>query len=87
MTDQKPTRRFRDAIAIQAGACNPHGIARSLLSALDECMRENMDTPRTCADPAVRLIAHQLAFLLKVSALDDGYTDYSEATKACEARS
>jgi len=87
MTDEKkPAKRFRDAIAIQGGACNPHAIARSLVSALDECRAENLDTPATCADPAVRLIAHQLAYLLKVGELDSDLHAYGDATKACEAR-
>ncbi len=86
MTDPKPVRRFRDAKAIQGGACNPHAIARSLVSALDECRAANMDTPATCADPAVRLIAHQLGFLLNVDELNRECRAYTEATDACEAR-
>jgi hypothetical protein len=84
MPENNP-RRFGDALHIQGGACNPHAIARSLVSALDECRAANMDTRASCADPAVRLIAHQLAFLLNVARLDSEHNEYSEATKACEA--
>lgn len=79
------SKRHADALAVQAGACNPHAVARSLVSALDECRAANMDTPTTCADPAVRLIAHQLAFLLRVAEFDSTLSAYSAATAACES--
>lgn len=72
------SKRHRDALAIQAGACNPLAITHSLLAALRECP----DTNAMRTDPAVRLIAHQLAFLLDVRALDDPQA-YAAATNAC----
>ncbi len=76
-------KRHQDAIMIQDGACNPHGITRSLVHALGECRDEGMDTAATCADPAIRLIVHQLAFLCCVRALDDRLTIYSQAIDQC----
>lgn len=55
------TRRFADALAIQQGACNPSGIAHSLVDAFREIVDENGDTEAN--DPAVRLILHQLCFM------------------------
>ena len=65
-------QRHKDAIAIQQGACNPHGITRSLLRALDECRAENPDTDYSCKDPAIRLIVHQLAFICGVPEIEHG---------------
>jgi hypothetical protein len=50
--------RFDDAVGIQQGASNPSGIARSLLEAVDECLREGL---RPSDDAAVRAILHQLS--------------------------
>lgn len=80
------TNRFNDAILVQAGACNPHGITRSLLRALDACRDEGLDTNAVCADPAIRLIAHQLAFILGVGELDRDPSVYSAMLTACEDR-
>lgn len=52
-----------DAIAIQEGACNPRGIARSLVSAIDEAC-EGKGSPGAGSSPAVRLILHQLLYVL-----------------------
>ncbi len=41
------SRRFRDALAIQTGACNPSGIAHSIVA--DERMECGSEDP---ADPA-----------------------------------
>lgn len=55
--------RFKDAQAIQGGACNPIAIANSLVEAIAQCRAENMDTDAINSDPAVQLIVHQLAHL------------------------
>lgn len=73
-------KRHQDALAIQAGACNPLAITHSLLAAMRECA----DTGAIRNDPAVRLIAYQLAYLLNLSALDQP-REYTAATDACEA--
>jgi hypothetical protein len=81
------SKRHSDAIAIQAGACNPSGIAISLLAAIREVMASDgfTGTMQVRTDPAVRLICHQLAYLLNVAALDNDLTEYGNAVAACEA--
>ena len=79
-------KRHRDALAIQGGACNPIAITNSLLAAIREVMASEgyTGTMQVRSDPAVRLIAHQLAFLLDVREFDDGLLAYSKAVTACE---
>lgn len=73
--------RHADALAIVGGgACNPSGIALTLVHACRQVRDEGGDV-RT--DPAVRLIATQLAFLLNASS-DTG--DYGALLAACRAR-
>lgn len=78
--------RFNDALAIQQGASNPSGVARSLVRAIDQARDEGLDTEGIKADPACRLICHQLAFLLGVPALDTHLTEYCRLIDVCEAR-
>lgn len=78
--------RFGDAVFIQSGACNPSGVARALVRAINACLAEGADTPTICADPAVRLIGHQLAFLLKVDEIDRGMAVYADLLTECEDR-
>lgn len=52
--------RFRDALDIQC-ACNPSGVARALVRALDSIPG---DTAAKCNDPAVKLILFQLSYLV-----------------------
>ena len=77
--------RHTDAIDIQQGACNPSGIARSLVKAIDEARAE---TPGNAAnDPAVRLIAHQLDHILNVREFDHGVmNEYRRAMTTCEEK-
>jgi hypothetical protein len=76
--------RFDNALAIQQGACNPSGIAISLLDAIREAREENPSTDAVRADPACRLICHQLAYLLGVREVDDSPSVYSALIDACE---
>lgn len=76
-------KRFKDALFIQQGACNPSGIAHSLVNACKECLDEGVSQRE---DPAVRLIVHQLAFLCNIGEIDDGINTYSALTRACEER-
>jgi hypothetical protein len=79
-------KRHKDALAIQLGACNPSGIAYSIIEACRE-MREtpgHSGTDEICKDAAIRLMVHQLAFLTNVREIDDSLTTYSELTQACE---
>lgn len=74
------SNRYRDAIAAQQGACNELAVANALVSAIREVRAEGGSARQ---DPAVRLIAHQLSFLLGVAKLDD-ITAYSEAMSKIE---
>lgn len=82
------TRRFHDAVLIQKGACNPSGIARSLVAAIDEASADpaSTGTAAICADPAVRLITHQLAHVLRLSEYDFDLDAYGRDLRLCEAR-
>lgn len=57
--------RFDDALFAQAGACNPAAVLRSMVRHLDG------DRTIDCrTDPAMRLMLHQVAFLMKISEMD-----------------
>ena len=60
--------RFRDALAIvDPGACNPSGIAHSIVDACQEIRAHephNAATSQICDDAAVRLMVYQLASLI-----------------------
>lgn len=76
--------RFRDALAIvNPGACNPSGIAHSIVEACCE-IREHEPVASTAHDPAIRLMVYQLASICGVAdyALERYMTD--EAT--CKGR-
>ncbi|RWN60189.1 hypothetical protein [Mesorhizobium sp.] len=75
--------RFVNALLIQQGACNPSGIALTLHEACKECIAQGVDQ-RT--DPAVRLITHQLAFLMNTQQIESELTIYSQLTRECEDR-
>ena len=74
--------RFKDAIAIDDGACNPIAIVNAI--------RDNMNVMRTrdkivghpplFEDPALRLMVHQLAHLFNVTY----FSEYGECRKFCE---
>ena len=70
--------RQEDAVFIQLGACNPTAIAHSFINHA-QAMRENdnADTNTLCSDPALRLIAHQLAFLMGSFAINDSHEEYT----------
>ena len=74
-------KRHKDAIAIQQGACNPSAIAIAIQSAVAECRAEKV-TPTE--DPAVRLMAHQLAYICNTLAIDEEQALYSYLIEACE---
>ena len=79
------TARFRDALHISEGACNPCGIAHSLVNACQECIGEGRDQK---SDPAVQLIVSQLAYLCGIwngiSIWDKG--EWHDASVACYAK-
>jgi hypothetical protein len=77
-------KRYRDALAIQEGACNPSGIAHSIIDACREIYDAKGGTDTIRSDPAVRLMVHQLAFLCGVAEIDDSLMLYGELVKACK---
>jgi hypothetical protein len=81
-------KRHKDALAAQGGACNSLALANALVSAIREARAESSGFSEADRDPAVRLIAHQLAYLLKLDAIDnfDSELGYLRATQACERR-
>ena len=79
------TKRNRDAIAISDGACNPVAIVNSMVAAIAE-MRAQPDFggwDELCADPALKLMTHQLAFLLNIPTCES-LDEWSDWRKACE---
>ena len=72
--------RHQDALAISQGACNPSGIAHSIVTACREVRDEGKDP---CRDQAIRLMVYQLAFICRASELDD-LDAYRTAVKECE---
>ena len=79
------SKRHSDAVHIQQGACNPSGIAHSIIQACQEIRNEGGGTDTIRQDPAVRLMVHQLAFLTGVREIDDELSTYSELVRKCEA--
>ena len=75
------SERFKDALLIQEGACNPSGIAHALVKACKEVIMEGGDQRK---DPAIRLIAHQLSFILDISEVDEKLEVYNTLTEQCK---
>ena len=74
--------RHRDALAIvETGACNPSGITHTLSHALRQIIAEGAHQG---TDPAVRLIVHQLAFLVNADVIDPA--EYGRLLDACRAK-
>jgi hypothetical protein len=86
---QSSLNRHSDALAIQAGACNLSGVARSLVRAINQCQhQENMGTQQVRDDAAIRLIVHQMAFLCNVGEIDNISNDlYGKLTEECKQKS
>jgi hypothetical protein len=80
--------RFRNALAIvDPGACNPSGIAHSIVEACREIREhepQNRSTDAICADPALRLMVYQLGSLIPGMYIDN--TLYSEDVAYCKIR-
>ena len=74
--------RHRDALAIvETGACNPSGITLTLSHAFRQIIAEG---GHQGTDPAVRLIVHQLAFLVNADHIDPA--EYGRLLAACRAK-
>jgi hypothetical protein len=82
------TKRHTDALAIAAGACNPSGIASSIIDACQEIRRQpdykSRGTIAITSDPAVRLMVYQLAFLCGADSRIDAVGVYDTLVKACQ---
>ena len=77
-------KRHGDALKIiDPGACNPSGIAHSLVEAYAEITSEGGDTRAKRQDPAVRLMVYQLACLSAVGNMD--MDDYLTCREQCQA--
>ena len=76
------TNRFQDALAIQLGACNIAGMARTLVSACDEVTATHGFIPN---DPAIKLIVHQMAYIAGIiSGVEEFYRGtYHDCDNAC----
>lgn len=76
-------KRHDDALAVQAGACNPIAIALAIASACREIAAEpgHIGTDQIKRDPAVQLMVHQLAFLCAVT---DAMPDFEALMKQCQ---
>ena len=87
LNDNLPGARYNQALDIEAGACNPSGIARTLVRAIAEFQAspEYAGTDSLRADPALRLMVHQLAFLMNTTELDMSGDAYVAAITACVA--
>jgi hypothetical protein len=81
-------KRHADALAIAAGACNPSGIASSIIDACQEIRRQpdykSRGTIAITSDPAVRLMVYQLAFVCGADSRMDALGVYDELLKACQ---
>jgi hypothetical protein len=76
--------RFSNALAIQGGACNPIAISRALVEAINQARAEDPDHDAIMADPAVRLICHQLGFLMKTWQIEQDLGEYQRLVHYCE---
>lgn len=75
------TNRFQQALNAQ-NACNPAGLANTLVSWQREIIQAGGGTDTVRQDPACRLLAYQIAYLFNVNELYQN--DYVELTKICE---
>jgi len=83
------SNRHSDALFITQGACNPIAIVKRIHAALEEVMAspDYKGTMSQKEDPAVRLMVHQLAFLVGVGegAMPEAYTEaYAKCRELAE---
>lgn len=75
--------RNNDAIHISNGACNPVAVASAIHRHASEILAEGNGMDPIRDDPAMRLMVHQLAFLMKTSELED-LSVYRELREHCQ---
>ena len=74
------SKRHEDArFIVNPGACNPSGIAHTIIEACREARDEGKDV-RQC--PALKLMVYQLAFLYGVERILDS-VEYDDLLKQC----
>ena len=63
------SKRNKNAVTAQQGACNPIPMIRALQDGVEEMKAEDPDHyfENVRNDPALRLIVHQLAYVMRVS--------------------
>jgi hypothetical protein len=76
------TKRHENALEAQSGACNPSALAIAITEA---CREVRAEGGSVVTDPAIRLIAHQLAYILCIGELDQ-FQEYDRCLKECEAK-
>ena len=64
-------RRNKEAVLISNGACNPEVITVPIHRHLKAMIEDGMGMDAIREDPAIRLMVHQLAFLMSVPELDE----------------
>lgn len=78
-----PKRNFySDAMFIQGGACNPRAIVNTIKDFMAGPLKD-LDTDTLRSDPGLRLMVHQLAYLMNVYEMDSRPLIYSEVSEAC----
>lgn len=79
-------KRHKDALFIQAGACNPSAIALTFAEACREmrALPGHKGTNELRQDPALRLMVHQLAYLMGISEYETDALSYNRDVTACE---
>ena len=80
-------KRHRDALGIQAGACNPSGIALAIVEACAELRAGPAynGTAQITSDPAIRLMVHQLAYICRVDEMNSDFAAYTQMMEFCKA--
>ena len=63
------SKRNQNAVTAQGGACNPIPMIRALQDGVEEMKAEDPNGyfEKVRNDPALRLIVHQLAYIMRVS--------------------
>ena len=60
-------KRNKNAYSIANGACNPRAIVSAMHRAVDEMVTDGIcSSDQMLNDPALKLMVHQLAFLMKI---------------------
>lgn len=82
MTDTTHPQRFAAALAAQDAEMTPLEIAKALAEAISEVLEGQNGRPSL--DPAVRLLAHQFAFVCHTSHIDNDSSEFEWLLDACK---